>query len=211
MMETLLSERFLPLLLNHLNMKEIVRLDSAVCSKHIREKWLECIAEGAASMVISDKIRPFRIQDRLIEWCSKRKVHLKHLYLDFTSEFESFPVSFHKATLLAMCCINLVDLNLCRSKKKIRKKTRHRIISELGQRCTRLKRFNITSMKIYDRDVAPFMSRNHDLKVIEIVHCYHISDATLIAIGENCHKLPRAYFSRMDRFTDQGIHRCCSQ
>lgn len=138
LMETLISEWFLPSLFGYLHMGDIVTLDTAICSKPIREKWLECIAEDAVSMVIADKIRSFRINEQLIEWCFKKKIQFSNLKLNITSASHS--ISLDNATLLAMCCGNLVDLKLCGSKEKRKISTENKILCELGRRCTRLKK-----------------------------------------------------------------------
>ena len=202
MMETLFSEWFLPILLEYLNIKDIVAMDSAICNKADREQWLKCIAKDNGS-VISDKIKRFPISDRLIQWCYLRKIQFK--YLDLKFHHSSFSISFDNITLLAMCCIHLVDLKLCTGETEYRKEIRHKIISELGQRCTQLKRFNSALPDICDKDVTLFMANNHDLKIIEIAICERLTDATLIVIADNCHTLHKISFAGMYRITDQGI------
>ena len=105
-------------------------------------------------MVISDKIRSFRTNDRLINWCSKKKIKLKYMNINFE---RPCLISFNNTTLLNMCCIHLVDLQLNHGEGKRGKTSRRKIIRELGQRCTRLKNLHMTLCDIYDSEIARVM------------------------------------------------------
>ena len=51
------SEWFLTKLLDYLNMREIVSLDSAICNKSDRVYWLKCIAKNVGS--VSNKVHGY--------------------------------------------------------------------------------------------------------------------------------------------------------
>lgn len=67
---TVFSEWFLSILLSYLNMRDMVAMDSALCNKYHRAKWLECIVKDFGS--VSTKIQPYLTTDLPIEWCSKK-------------------------------------------------------------------------------------------------------------------------------------------
>ena len=49
------------------------------------------------------------------------------------------------------------------------------------------------------------MFDNHDVVQISLISCAKLTDASLIAISQYCHKLQKIWFMYMNRFTDEGI------
>ena len=134
---TVCSEWFLSILLDYLNMKEIITLDSAICNKSDRDIWLECIAKDMGST--STKMQQYLSSDEQIKWCYNKHVQFICLLMDHSLTPCSITAS--GASLLSMCCINLIGCKLRDNRNEI---SFHNIVSKLGQRSSKLKIFGNT-------------------------------------------------------------------
>lgn len=164
-----------------------------------RVAWLNCIARDCGS--VSTKVQLYLTNDRVIEWCSAKNVHFKSLKLKFT-KLQPCSITSSGALQLSTHCIRLEDFEL-----NVYDDSNHAIIlTELGQRCSKLKMFRVSSSSITNADITPLMSRNPDLEDIEFSWCVNLSDDCLKAIAANCFKLRRiSFIGMMECFTDQGV------
>lgn len=193
-----LSEWFLSILLDYLNMREIVTLDSAICNKFDRGKWLECIAKDMGST--STKIQRYLNNDEHMKWCYKKNVQFRYLLIDHS--IRPCSITSNGASIFSMCCINLLGLELRDNLNEI---SFHNVISSLGQKSSKLKIFTISKSSITDNDMASLMSCNHELEDIELSGCPLLTDASLTTIADSCTKLRRIRLMSMHQFSDQGI------
>lgn len=192
---TVFNEWFLSILLEYLNMKEIVILDSAICNKPDRNKWLECIAKDMGS--VATKIQPYLRDDGPIIWCSKRNVQFKCLAIDNIKK--PYSVTTVGASLLSMCSKNMIEFHLYYNIRS------PEILIELGQQCSKLKKLKITSEYITDKDLALLLSHNIDLEHIELGFCERLGDDSLMVIAAHCRRLRTILFDHMTHFTDKGM------
>ena len=195
----ILCEWFLSVLMDYLNMREIVAMDSAICNKSDRDIWLKCIAKGIGS--VSTKIQSYFHNDRPIEWCSNKNVQFASLCLDFSERTSMITAS--GTSLLSLLCININEFQL-KATNDLNEYSK-KILCKFAERCSKLKRFRIYSSQAIDRDVTPILSHNADLEDIEIDFCALLANATLVAIGRHCHRLHRISVRNINRFTDSGI------
>ena len=128
------NEWFLSLLLEYLNMKEIVTLDSSICSKSYREVWLKCIVKDTKS--VSTKVEPYLNNDQSIEWCSKKNVKFRLLTLNYRTRPCS--ITNRGALLLATCCIDITEFQMRGNlKNNPRDQICEEIIIQIGLRCSK--------------------------------------------------------------------------
>lgn len=198
----IVTEWFLSMLLDYLEIPDIGNMDSAICNKSNRAVWLECIANDLGS--VSTKLRQEVIHDEAIEWCSKRNVRFKcleisNIYLD---------IATRAASLLSVCCTDMVELQLGHNNVDGVDDdvipSMQRVLNEFAKQCSKLKKLRINGTQISDIDIIPLILHNPDLEEISMKGCYRISEECFFAMSTHCHKLRKVSFCEVE-ITDQVI------
>ena len=197
----LFSDFFLSQLLSYLGIRDIVTMDTAICSKSIRDIWLKHIANGIGSVCY--KIQPFLLNDGSIKWCSSRSLQFKYLDLDYG--YKQFTATTDGAILLAKCCINIVEFSLYPNRFGSQEVSNELII-QIGQRCKKINTVYINSaFSLTDHDIAPIFIRNPNLVEIKLRECESITDTTCRTIADNCHSLKQIEIGHLKQVTNEGF------
>ena len=190
------SEWFLSIFVNYLMIKEIARIDSAICNKSYRPIWLECIAKYfglVPTLLVVTNDQPLR-------WCANKIFRFQSLKLFVLGDQGILSLASDGmttltttgASTLTKCCIDLVELKLFigvlgnknGSQGHLVKDSMNNwvydefglpcILKEFGKRCRKLKKFYMDSQNdcVTDNDIIPLISSNHHLEEIEIIYCF---------------------------------------
>ena len=78
--ELLSCEWFLSTLFEYVDVRDVVYMDTAMCNKTYRPKWLECISQDFGDL--SNRIQAYFRNVDCIQWCANNNIMFKKMHLN---------------------------------------------------------------------------------------------------------------------------------
>lgn len=190
---------------NWISLKDLCRLDSAICVKGKRTHFLSVVGANYASIANSPPASPnsrdaaaHNINSKSLKWLTSRQLSIEHLHLSKDVDGLVVEECIPRSPKLLK---NVKTLAITAG-PKIAKST----ILSVAKDCADLRSFAMNGFKnLPDMQVSAVVLRSPNLLTLNLSGCWTLRNEDVVRIFETCKKLETVDFSACFALTDETL------